>query len=161
MSIIVIYVGSISRKLWQIHSFSYNPNPPLKIGITKPLYVNSAPISIRVAEKANSLTRRLLAPRKNMKVKGIPFPNLGYNILLEAPTLGTKNLSLRLNLGCPQSQIAWRGVSGGWVWGSTSGRSKNTTLFLGWAWGRKSHPTLAMRVKASRHAKEGHLEEIL
>ena len=43
---------------------------------------------------ANNLfpTRRLLAPRENMKDKGIPFPNLGANILLEAPTLGANNL---------------------------------------------------------------------
>ena len=27
-----------------------------------------------------------------MKDKGIPFPNLGANILLEAPTLGANNL---------------------------------------------------------------------
>ena len=32
---------------------------------------------------ANNLypTRRLLAPRENMRDKGIPFPNLGANIL--------------------------------------------------------------------------------
>ena len=43
---------------------------------------------------ANNLfpTRRLLAPRENMKDKGIPFPNLGANILLEAPKLGANNL---------------------------------------------------------------------
>ena len=37
---------------------------------------------------------RLLAPRENMKDKGNPFPNLGANILLEAPTLGANNLFL-------------------------------------------------------------------
>ena len=48
---------------------------------------------------ANNLfpTRRLLAPRENMKYKGVPFPNLGANILLEAPTLGANNLFHHLN----------------------------------------------------------------
>ena len=45
---------------------------------------------------ANNLfpSRRLLAPRENMKDKEIPFPNLGANILLEATTLGVYNLFL-------------------------------------------------------------------
>ena len=43
---------------------------------------------------ANNLfsTRRSFAPRENMKDKGIPFHNLGANILLEASTLGANYL---------------------------------------------------------------------
>ena len=42
------------------------------------------------------LIRRLLASRENMKVKGIPSPNLGANILLEAPPLGANNPFIKL-----------------------------------------------------------------
>ena len=51
---------------------------------------------------ANNLfpSRRLLAPRENMKDKGIPFPNLGANILLEAPTIGANNPFLLFIIYC-------------------------------------------------------------
>ena len=55
-----------------------------------------------------------------MKDKGIPFPNLGVNILLEAPTLGTNNLFLRffwplqISLLCIMGRL--EGLQGEGLW---------------------------------------------